>query len=192
MQFHIFTIPVTDDGSALEEMNRFLRSHKVLETEQQLVTSKKGSQWHFCVKYLANRKGKGTFAAIKQAVDCQRKYQWYLKLDVRKYFDSIDHDLLFSQLLRIFKEKQFLNLLWNIIDSYHASDDKGLPIGNLTSQFFANHYLSSADQYLTAQLHIPAFIRYMDDIIIWSNDRDELIDKGNQFECFMKEHLYLG
>ena len=54
MQFKIFTIPVTDDGSALEEMNRFLRSHKVLETEQQLVSTKNGSQWHFCIKYLAN------------------------------------------------------------------------------------------------------------------------------------------
>jgi len=54
MQFRIFTIPVVDDGSATEEMNSFLRSHKVLETEQQLISTKNGSQWHFCVKYLAN------------------------------------------------------------------------------------------------------------------------------------------
>ena len=54
MQFKIFSIPVTDDGSAIEEMNRFLRSHKVLEAEQQLVSTKCGSHWHFCIKYLAN------------------------------------------------------------------------------------------------------------------------------------------
>ena len=54
MQFQIFTIPVADDGSAMEEMNRFLRSHKVLETEQQLLSTKNGAQWHFCIKYLAN------------------------------------------------------------------------------------------------------------------------------------------
>jgi superfamily II DNA helicase RecQ len=54
MQFKIFTIPVTDDGTAIEEMNRFLRGHKVLEVEQQLISTKVGSQWHFCVKYLAN------------------------------------------------------------------------------------------------------------------------------------------
>jgi hypothetical protein len=54
MQFKIFTIPVTDDGTATEEMNRFLRGHKVLEVEQQLISTKVGSQWHFCVKYLAN------------------------------------------------------------------------------------------------------------------------------------------
>jgi superfamily II DNA helicase RecQ len=54
MQFKIFTIPVADDGTATEEMNRFLRGHKVLEVEQQLVSTKTGSHWHFCVKYLAN------------------------------------------------------------------------------------------------------------------------------------------
>jgi hypothetical protein len=54
MQFKIFTIPVADDGTAIEEMNRFLRGHKVLEVEQQLISTKMGSQWHFCVKYLAN------------------------------------------------------------------------------------------------------------------------------------------
>jgi len=54
MQFKIFTIPVVDDGTATEEMNRFLRSHKVLEAEQQLVSTKSGSHWHFCIKYLAN------------------------------------------------------------------------------------------------------------------------------------------
>ena len=54
MQFKIFTIPVADDGTAIEEMNCFLRSHKVLEVEQQLVSTKSSSQWHFCIKYLAN------------------------------------------------------------------------------------------------------------------------------------------
>ena len=49
MQFRIFTIPTTDDGSVTEEMNRFLRSHKVLETEQQLVSTKSGSHWHFII-----------------------------------------------------------------------------------------------------------------------------------------------
>jgi superfamily II DNA helicase RecQ len=57
MQFRIFTIPTTDDGTAIEEMNRFLRTHKILEAEQQLVSTKTGTQWHFCVKYLANASG---------------------------------------------------------------------------------------------------------------------------------------
>ena len=57
MQFQIFTVPVADDGSAMETMNRFLRGHKVLEVEQQLVSTRTGAQWHFCVKYLANAPG---------------------------------------------------------------------------------------------------------------------------------------
>ncbi|MDR1861394.1 MAG: HRDC domain-containing protein [Bacteroidales bacterium] len=54
MQFKLFTVPTGDDGSALEELNRFLRSARVLEVEQQLLSARNGSQWHFCVKYLAN------------------------------------------------------------------------------------------------------------------------------------------
>ena len=105
----------------------------------------------------ACRKGKGTFAAIKQAACYQKKYAWFLKLDVRKYFNSIDHAILFSQLQRMYKDEAFLNLLWQIIiDSYHATDEKGVPIGNLTSQYIANHYLSYADKYLTEQLRQQA------------------------------------
>jgi superfamily II DNA helicase RecQ len=54
MQFKIFTVPVSDDGAAIEEMNSFLRGHKALEVEQQLISTKAGSHWHFCIKYLAN------------------------------------------------------------------------------------------------------------------------------------------
>jgi superfamily II DNA helicase RecQ len=54
MQFQLFTVPISDDGSALAELNKFLRTHKVLEVEQQLISLKNGGQWHFCVKYLAN------------------------------------------------------------------------------------------------------------------------------------------
>jgi len=139
----------------------------------------------------ACRRGKGTFAAVKQAASYQQKYQWYLKLDVRKYFDTIDHSILFSQLQQIYKEQRFLNLLWQIIDSYHAHDGKGVPIGNLTSQYFANHYLSFADKYITQQLRLPAYVRYMDDMLLWSNDRNELMEKGCQLEEYVSNHLLL-
>ena len=76
MQFKIFTIPVTDDGSATEEMNRFLRSHKVLETEQQLISTKNGSQWHFCIKYLAN------------ALPAGKPNQGSSKIDYREVLDE--------------------------------------------------------------------------------------------------------
>ena len=140
----------------------------------------------------ACRKGKGTFAALKQIAANQKKYHWYLKLDVKKYFDTIDHTVLLSQLQRMYKDKQFLSLLWQIIDSYHASNEKGVPIGNLTSQYFANHYLSFADKFITEQLRLPACVRYMDDIFLWGNDRDELIEKGLQFKQSVHENLKLS
>jgi len=140
----------------------------------------------------ACRKGKGTFAALKQAYNCQKKYQWYIKLDVRKYFDSIDHEVLFSQLHRIYKDKKLLNLFWQIIDSYHAHDEKGVPIGNLTSQYFANHYLSFADKFATEQLGLTAYVRYMDDIFLWSNERDSILEKGKRFESFINNTLLLS
>ncbi|GHT68803.1 hypothetical protein AGMMS50239_34580 [Bacteroidia bacterium] len=140
----------------------------------------------------ACRKNKGTFAAIEKAAYYQKKYAWYLKLDVRKYFDSIDHEILFDKLKLMYKDKRLLDMFWQIIDSYHAQDGKGLPIGNLTSQYFANHYLSFADKQATEQLRIPAYVRYMDDMLLWSDDKTELMEKGILFERFIAQNLQLS
>jgi hypothetical protein len=137
----------------------------------------------------ACRKNRGTFAAVEQAAVYQKKYQWFLKLDVRKYFDSIDHEILFEKLQGMYKDKHLLNLFRKIIDSYHAGDGTGVPIGNLTSQYFANHYLSFADRQAVEQLRIPAYVRYMDDMLLWANDKSELLEKGKQFTRFIREHL---
>jgi hypothetical protein len=139
----------------------------------------------------ACRKGKGTFAALEQAAVYQQRYGWFLKLDVRKYFNSIDHQTLIEELRRIYKDERLLRLLESIIDSYHASDGTGVPIGNLTSQYFANFYLSLADRYALERLRIPAYVRYMDDMLLWSNDRRALLEKGEALNRFMRERLQL-
>ena len=106
----------------------------------------------------ACRKGKGTHAAARYAFKCAERSTYFLKLDVRKYFDSIDHTVLKSLLCRIIKDTRCLELLFSVIDSYvscHAAPDsasRGLPIGNLTSQFFANLYLSPLDHFVLEQL----------------------------------------
>ncbi|MCM1170130.1 MAG: RNA-directed DNA polymerase [Bacteroides sp.] len=139
----------------------------------------------------ACRKGKGTFAAIERAHCNMGRYAWYLKLDVRKYFDNIHHEVLVAFLRRIFKDKRLLWLLQTIVQSYAVTPCRGIPIGNLTSQYFANLYLSYADRYLLHDLRIPAYIRYMDDMLLWSDDRNELLEKGAALERFVVDNLRL-
>ncbi len=126
---------------------------------------------HLVFDSYASRKGKGVHAALARARFFTRRYRWYLKLDVRKFFDSVHHDVLKSQLARLFKDPRVLEIFGKIIDSYAASPGRGLPIGNLSSQYFANHFLSGLDHYIKEVLYIPAAMRYMDDIVLWHNDK---------------------
>lgn len=137
----------------------------------------------------ASRAGKGTHAAVKQAAVFVNKYQYYLKLDVKKFFDSISHDVLKRQLVAMFKEEKLLGIFYQIIDSYEASVGRGVPIGNLTSQYFANHILSVADHYVLEKLQNPAYIRYMDDFVIFNNDKAELLKICSHFENYLLECL---
>ena len=89
----------------------------------------------------ASRKGKGTHAALERASLFTRKHNYYLKLDVKKFFASIHHRVVKDQLLTMFKDYSLLNIFEKIIDSPEDIPQRGLPIGNLTSQFLANHYL---------------------------------------------------
>lgn len=121
----------------------------------------------------ACRTGKGTHAAARYAFRCARCYPCFVKLDVRKFFDSVDHVVLKRQLCRILKDGRCLGLLFAIIDGYSAAVDasgrrRGLPIGNLTSQFFANLYLSSLDHFILEQLHPCGYVRYMDDMVLFA------------------------
>ncbi len=135
----------------------------------------------------ASRKGKGTYAAIDRAEKYTNKYAWFLKLDVRKFFASIHHDVMKQQLARMFKEKKLLHIFYQIIDSYEASENRGLPIGNLTSQYFANHYLSQLDHHIKERLKAKAYVRYMDDMVLWSQDKQTLKDCLSDIMDFVEE-----
>lgn len=119
----------------------------------------------------ATRKGKGQYAAIDRAEKYHARYEWFLKLDVRHYFDSINHRTLIRLLERVFKESRLLDIFIQIIQSYHTSEGHGLPIGNLTSQYFANFYLCEIDHWLKERNGVKAYVRYMDDMVLWSNNR---------------------
>lgn len=140
----------------------------------------------------ATRIGKGQYAALEYAKMNQKKYRWFCKLDIRKYFDSISHEFLLKQLSRRFKDQQILDLFDKIIGSYESNEGFGLPIGNLTSQYFANFYLGQADHYLLEEVKIPAYVRYMDDMVLWHHDKTALLAAEKQFTVFIKNHLKLA
>ncbi|MFM9949579.1 MAG: reverse transcriptase domain-containing protein [Saprospiraceae bacterium] len=140
----------------------------------------------------ATRIDKGTFKAIDRAWGFQKQYRYYLKLDIRKYFDSIDHDILLSMLHRKFKDKALLDIFSEIIHSYSVLPGKGVPIGNLTSQFFANHYLALLDHFIKDELQVKAYIRYMDDFVIWQNNKNDLQFIQEQVLQFISANLSLN
>lgn len=129
---------------------------------------------HLINSTYATRPGKGTYKALDHARRAMGCYRYVAKLDVRKYFDSVDHSVLKHQLHRLFKDKALLAVFDAIIDSYHTEEGRGLPIGNLTSQYFANHYLSGCDHYIKETLHVPEYVRYMDDMLLFGDDLNAL------------------
>ncbi len=147
-------------------------------------------RWQIYDSY-ACRKGKGTYKALERAKRYAGEYRWFAKLDVRSFFDSIHHDILKKQLAGLFKDPLLLRIFADIIDSHHALVGCGLPMGNLTSQYFANHYMAIADHYAKEQLRVKAMVRYMDDILFFANEREVLKVWIGKFTHFLSEELKL-
>ena len=139
----------------------------------------------------ANRIGKGAYKALELAHKSMGQYKYVAKLDVRKYFDSISHDVLKKQLCRIYKDLRLLDVWDSIIESYSVTEGRGLPIGNLTSQYLANFYLSGLDHYAKEQLQMPVYIRYMDDILLMMNDMSLLKTAVKEIGHYADTHLQL-
>ncbi|MFH1867161.1 MAG: reverse transcriptase domain-containing protein [Patescibacteria group bacterium] len=123
-----------------------------------------------------------------------RNYQepvWVLKCDVKKFFDSVDQERLFGFICKRLFDRRALDLVERIISSFSVSAGKGLPLGNVTSQLFANIYLNELDQFIKHQLRVKYYLRYCDDFIILDNGKkylSGLIDKINEF---LKNNLEL-
>jgi hypothetical protein len=144
---------------------------------------------HHCY---ACRKGKGTHAAVLHAFGQCKTHPYFLKLDIRKYFDSIDHEVLKLLLKKLIKDHRVIDLLEGIIDSYETLPGKGLPIGNLTSQFFANMYLAGLDHFILEHLHPSGYCRYMDDFVVWTSSHEELTDIYARIETYTRDTLKLS
>ena len=145
----------------------------------------------FIFSSYANRVGKGTHAALDRATYYARRYPYALKCDIEKYFPTIDHEILFERIARKIKCRDTLWLIERIVKNsnpqeevvrYFPGDDlftpverrRGIPIGNLTSQFFANVYLDSLDHFVHERLGQPAYLRFADDFVIFAQRKETL------------------
>ena len=136
----------------------------------------------------ACRKGKGNRAARLAAAACARRWSWCLKMDVRKYFDSIDHEVLLKLIGRRFKDAAFLDLLRRIVSSYRSTEPgRGLPIGTLCSQVFANLYLDGLDRRLVEHWRCGGYQRFMDDILVWDDSPARLEPIGHDVGEWLRD-----
>jgi RNA-directed DNA polymerase len=134
-------------------------------------------------------KGKGIHAAadnVKKALNDKAGTQYCLKLDIRKFYPSIDHDILKGLLRKKIKDKDMLWILDEIIDS-----TDGLPIGNYLSQYFANFYLTYFDHWIKQKQEVKYYFRYADDIVIFSDNKPELHRILAAIKRYLKEELKL-
>jgi hypothetical protein len=141
----------------------------------------------------ANRVGKGTHAALDRLQQFARRYRYVLRADIVRHFPSIDHEILRQTLMRFIPEGDLMALIDVVLASgegvldeeyemvWFPGDDllaacrpRGLPIGNLTSQFWSNCYLHPFDQFVTRELRCQAYVRYVDDFALFGDDKREL------------------
>lgn len=127
--------------------------------------------YEFCCASIRNRGIHYASRHIKKILVRDRKNTKYcLKLDIKKFYPSINKDILKRKFMRIIKDRDTLDLLDLIVDS----SNEGVPIGNYTSQWFANYYLQDLDHYIKEELKAPYYIRYMDDMLIFHRNKKEL------------------
>jgi RNA-directed DNA polymerase len=139
----------------------------------------------------ACRVGKGAHAASARVQTHLRRHPWYVQIDIKSYFASIRHDILKALLARRIKGGRVLALLGDLIDAHQDSPGRGLPIGALTSQHFANYYLAGFDRYLLEKIGVRGMVRYMDDTVWWCGDRQQAEASLALATAFLSERLGL-
>jgi retron-type reverse transcriptase len=145
------------------------------------------------------RVGKGTHRALDRfrtmAGRVSRNHTrtcWVLKCDIRKFFASIDHEVLLSILAARISDKDVLWLLGQVIGSFSSgTPGVGLPLGNLTSQLFANVVMDHFDQFVKHRLKVRHYVRYADDFVFLSEDRDWLVERLPEIRDFLSQELRL-
>lgn len=143
---------------------------------------------------------------MHKAQDIAQKYirhnKWVLKLDIRKYFFTIDHQILLDNIKKKISDKKVLNIIGKVLETYQSPDkyyfpfdddsskeihrNRGLPIGNLTSQLFANYYLTSMDRFIKDELKIKHYLRYMDDCLCFADTKEQIFEYRQAIQNYLK------
>jgi len=147
----------------------------------------------------ANRIGKGTLNAIKRFEFFRRKASknntsacYVLKADIKHYFQNVKHRILIDLLRRKIKDENIIWLIKIILENHQTDKSgEGMPLGNLTSQFFANVYLNELDQYIKHDLRAKYYIRYVDDFVIFSHHKEGLEEYKQKINLFLKKELQI-
>ncbi len=141
------------------------------------------------------RKGKGTHRAVarfqKLAWSISRndtRAVWVLKLDIQKFFESVDQNILLGILTKTITDDRVMGLLTDVIRRFPS----GIPLGNLTSQLFANIYLNELDQFVKHELRAQFYVRYCDDFVLLHENRDALSAMLPRIRDFLAGHLALA
>lgn len=172
--YRLFTVrePKTRDIAAVPLPDRVVH-HAILNVLEPVLEARSISHSYAC------RPGKGMHAAVARARLLARRHPYFWKGDVRRYFDSVDHSVLGSMLAELVPDARLLGLLRRILGHQPpgAVAGKGIPIGNLTSQHFANLYLGVLDRAMAGRpdgSEDGRYLRYMDDVLLFGDSTEEL------------------
>ena len=135
------------------------------------------------------REGKGQHFGSNLSLKFIQRNRYCLQCDVSKFYPSINHDILFGLIKDIIKDAKVLALIENIIRS--GGDGINVPIGNYTSQWFGNLYLTPLDRRIKQYYHIRDYIRYCDDFVLFGNDKTRLREIGDELEEYLRDEFKL-
>ena len=190
------------------------REFKIYEPKERLIKSlpykdRVVHQWYveeFIKRYITPKFISSTFACLDgkgthKAVDCLQKYMqkyssinpdfWILKCDIKKFFYNIDKCILYKILCKYFYDSEILSFSKLLLYDKSANEKVGIPIGNYTSQYFANLYLNELDQFVKRILKVKYYVRYMDDFVLLLDNKNECKALKCKIEYFLKEYLHL-
>lgn len=133
--------------------------------------------------------GRGLHPASQRCITMLRRNKYVLQCDIRKFYPSINHEIMMKIIRRKISDKRIINLLENIVRS--INDTHGLPIGNLTSQWLGNLYMHNLDMFVKQQMRVKDYIRYCDDFCLFADDRETLRRYRDTLREYIKNELDL-